>query len=64
MKNIGKVIASAALAASVPTLAAQEGDIVATAKYRWHGDTVTQAEYMATAPSEYEIVSTYSAQPG
>lgn len=57
---------TAALLAAVAMATAQAdtGDIVATVAYRWHGDTITQAEYMATAPSEYEIVSTYSAQPG
>ncbi len=42
----------------------QAADIVRTDAYRWHGDTITQGEYMATAPSAFEIVSTYSAQPG
>lgn len=37
--------------------------IVATDAYSWHGDTITQGEFMATAPSATEIVSTYSAQP-
>lgn len=43
---------------------AQSGTIVETKAYRWHGDTITQGEYMATAPGKFEIVSTYSAQPG
>ena len=38
--------------------------IVATDAYTWHGDTITQGEFMATAPTPHEIVSTYSAQPG
>ena len=38
--------------------------IVETDAYVWHGDTITQGVYMATAPSATEIVSTYSAQPG
>ncbi len=38
--------------------------IVETSAYKWHGDTITQGEFYATAPSETEIVSTYSAQPG
>lgn len=50
-----------ALCAAVP---AQAGEIVRTDAYVWHGDTVTQGEYMATAPNDFEIVSTYSAQPG
>lgn len=39
-------------------------DIVKTKAYVWHGDTISQGEFMATAPNEHEIVSTYSAQPG
>ncbi|MDE7409665.1 MAG: hypothetical protein K2N09_06555 [Muribaculaceae bacterium] len=38
--------------------------IVETDAYVWHGDTITQGVFMATAPSATEIVSTYSAQPG
>lgn len=38
--------------------------IVETDAYRWHGDTITQGVYMATAPSPTLIRSTYSAQPG
>lgn len=38
--------------------------IVATDAYTWHGDTITQGEFFATAPSETAIVSTYSATPG
>ena len=37
---------------------------VKTDAYKWQGDTITQGEFFATATSEYEIVSTYSAQPG
>lgn len=37
---------------------------VKTDAYKWQGDTITQGEFFATAPNEYEIVSTYSAQPG
>ena len=44
--------------------AASADVIVKTPAYTWHGDTVTQGAYMATAPSATEIVSTYSAQPG
>lgn len=39
-------------------------DIVSTSAYRWHGDTISQGPYMATAPDARTIVSTYSAQPG
>ncbi len=38
--------------------------IVETPAYTWHGDTITQGTFMATAPSPFEIISTYSAQPG
>ncbi len=38
--------------------------IVQTPAYSWHGDTITQGSFMATAPSATEIISTYSAQPG
>lgn len=37
---------------------------VKTDAYKWQGDTITQGNFFATAPNEYEIVSTYSAQPG
>ena len=57
-----KLIAFNLLVASFASASA--ADIVSTRAYRWHGDTITQGEFMATAPSEYEIVSTYSAQPG
>ena len=43
---------------------AQSGTIVQTPAYRWHGDTITQGKYMATAEGPHKIVSTYSAQPG
>ncbi len=45
-------------------ISTQAQEIVKTKAYSWHGDTISQGEYMATAPSESEIVSTYSAQPG
>ncbi len=38
--------------------------VVQTPAYSWHGDTITQGVFMATAPSATEIISTYSAQPG
>ena len=56
------IVSSAILAALAAQ--AQSGVIVETNAYRWHGDTITQGEYMATAPGRFEIVSTYSAQPG
>ncbi len=51
----------ACLAAAIPASAEV---IVATDAYTWHGDTITQGEFFATAPSGTEIVSTYSATPG
>lgn len=43
---------------------AMSADIVATEAYRWHGDTITQGEYMAFSPDGVSLISTYSAQPG
>ncbi len=59
MRRILTLAACSALTAA----AANAQEIVSTAAYSWHGDTITQGEYMATAPSTTEIVSTYSAQP-
>ncbi len=38
--------------------------IVATDSWSWHGDTITQGIFSATAPSPYKIVSNYYAKPG
>lgn len=56
------IISSAIIAAVAAQ--AQSGTIVETNAYRWHGDTISQDRYMATAPGPFEIVSTYEAQPG
>ncbi len=53
---------AAGICCVIPNLSAQT--IVETSAYRWHGDTVTQGKYFATAPTPAQIVSTYSAQPG
>lgn len=45
-------------------VSAHSQGFVNTDAYKWQGDTITQGEFFATAPNEYEIVSTYSAQPG
>ena len=45
--KINIILAAAALAAH----AASADVIVATDAYTWSGDTIRQAEYMATAPS-------------
>ena len=63
MKNLRTLLICApALAAA--TLQGATTEIVRTDAYTWHGDTITQNEYFATAPNEFEIVSTYHAQPG
>lgn len=53
-----------AFTAPFAVAAATTDVIVATPAYTWHGDTITQGEFYATAPSAGEIVSTYSATPG
>ncbi|MDE7159218.1 MAG: hypothetical protein K2O24_00010 [Muribaculaceae bacterium] len=52
----------AGIAATLCPAAAQV--FVSTDTYTWHGDTISQGEFFATAPSETSIVSTYSATPG
>ncbi len=61
MKHIKPIALGLAL---MPAAAYAGGDIVATDTYRWHGDTITQAEYMAFSPDGESLISTYSAQPG
>ena len=51
------------LAAIFSFLSLQAREIYANSAYRWTTDSVIQGEYSATAPSPYEIVSTYSAYP-
>ncbi len=60
--NILKSLLPALLTAAAAQVSA--ADIIVTESYRWHGDTISQGEFFATAPSETSIVSTYSAQPG
>ena len=62
MTNFQKL--SLAMVAATATASAQTTDIVATDAYRWHGDTITQGEYMAYSPDGMQLISTYSAQPG
>ncbi len=38
--------------------------IVETSQYSWHGDSITQGPFTAYAPTPFEIISDYSAQPG
>jgi hypothetical protein len=57
-----KLIASAAVLVVIGSTNAQV--IVETSAYKWHGDTITQGEFFATAPTSSKIVSTYAAQPG
>lgn len=52
------------LAAAFVAIPAAGRDIVATDAYRWHGDTITQGEYMSYSPDGVQLISTYSAQPG
>ncbi|MDE6555490.1 MAG: hypothetical protein K2K55_00830, partial [Duncaniella sp.] len=52
------------LAALTSASMASAKTIVETSAYSWHGDTITQGVFMATAPTSEKIVSTYSAQPG
>ena len=60
-----KQVLITALAALTATSALAAGDvIVSTPAYTWHGDTITQGVYMATAPNDTMLVSTYMAQPG
>ena len=49
---------------SASALVSAGQNIMQTPAYTWHGDTITQGVFMATAPSATEIVSTYSAHPG
>ena len=37
---------------------------VSTNAYKWVDDSIVQGPFKAYAPSDFEIVSTYSAQPG
>ncbi|MDE6416291.1 MAG: hypothetical protein K2K68_04605 [Duncaniella sp.] len=45
-------------------LSASADVILETPAYVWHGDTITQGVFSATAPSATRLVSDYSAQPG
>ncbi len=55
---------SAMAIAALASAAGARADIIATDAYRWHGDTISQAEYFATSPDGLSLISTYSAQPG
>ncbi|MDE5842454.1 MAG: hypothetical protein K2H35_01800 [Muribaculaceae bacterium] len=54
----------AALPLTAAAAAPQSDVIVSTAAYTWHGDTISQGEFFATAPDAETIISTYAAQPG
>jgi len=58
------LLAASAAVAAAPCASALDDVIVSTGAYSWHGDTITQGEYMAYAPDDYTILSTYHAQPG
>ena len=62
MKN--KLLLTILCAGGAMTAMALDADIVATQAYRWHGDTITQGQYKAYAPTATSLLSTYSAQPG
>lgn len=55
------LLAIGALALAGSTAAAT--DIVKTDAYRWTADSIVQGSFKAYAPSDLEIISTYSAQP-
>ncbi|MDE5750590.1 MAG: hypothetical protein K2H87_07470 [Duncaniella sp.] len=57
-----KILLSAVIGIGLGVASAQT--IVETPAYSWHGDTITQGPFMATAPTATHIVSNYSAQPG
>ena len=46
------------LAAALVAIPAAGRDIVATDAYRWHGDTITQGEYMSYSPDGVQLIST------
>lgn len=58
------IIMMMALMGASPMPTALPETVVSTGAYVWHGDTVSQGPFKAYAPSEFEIVSDYSAQPG
>lgn len=58
------IIMMMALMGASPMPTALPETVVSTEAYVWHGDTVSQGPFKAYAPSEFEIVSDYSAQPG
>lgn len=60
--NIKLLTLIAAGAVAVTPCAGRQ--IVSTDAYSWHGDTITQGPFMATAPDGNTIISTYHAQPG
>ena len=57
-------LATLTLAAGLLTSGVQAQKIVSTSAYTWTGDSIIQGEFVATAPSGTELVSTYHAQPG
>lgn len=57
-------LATLTLAAGLLTSGVQAQEIVSTSAYTWTGDSIIQGEFVATAPSGTELVSTYHAQPG
>ncbi|MDE6810754.1 MAG: hypothetical protein K2J15_00215 [Muribaculaceae bacterium] len=63
--GLSAIDASAASpAAGEPATTSFTDVIVSTPAYTWHGDTISQGIFMATAPDAETIISTYAAQPG
>lgn len=60
MKKLTFLIAAVAIGA----VAMPAEEILTTGAYTWSKDTVRQGSFIATAPSPFEIRSTYHAQPG
>ena len=60
MKNLSLITGIMALT-SVSVMAQT---VAETSRFVWHGDTITQGEFYATAPDAETLISTYSAQPG
>ena len=63
MKSAILATAILCLGATAPTASAAK-TVVKTPAYEWVGDSILQGPFKAYAPSEYEIISDYSAQPG
>ncbi len=63
-KKICVMAAATTLLCPAANASMTEGVIVETPAYRWEADTIFQGPFKAYAPSDEEIISDYSAQPG